>query len=180
MDIETILSLLKKCPSLELFWSAFSCIRTGYRLSLRIQSECRKMRTRITPKTNTSHVVYLMLFWFPIEVFIQYLVLWSFQSISFSLTISFQILCAIFPTRMTILLPLLKILLLKNLLPGQRKYSELVRSSISGLQAVISRNWAIAAKIMTPIKSMTLMFKLLLINTQIISVRISFSQLIMR
>ena len=35
------LALRKKCPYSELFWSAFS----------RIQSECRKMGTRITPNT---------------------------------------------------------------------------------------------------------------------------------
>ena len=29
-----------------------------YRVSLRIQSECGKMRTRITPNTDTFHAVY--------------------------------------------------------------------------------------------------------------------------
>ena len=55
------LSLRKKCPYSELFWSAFSRIRTEYewyRVSLCIQSECGKMRTRITPNTDTFHEVY--------------------------------------------------------------------------------------------------------------------------
>ena len=34
-----------KCPYSELFWSAF----------FRIRTECRKIRTRITPNTNTFH-----------------------------------------------------------------------------------------------------------------------------
>ena len=39
-----------------LFWSAFSRIRTEYR-PLRIQSECGKMRTRITPNMDTFYVM---------------------------------------------------------------------------------------------------------------------------
>ena len=42
------------------FWSVFSCIRTKYReivVSLRIQSECGKRRTRKTPNTDTFHAV---------------------------------------------------------------------------------------------------------------------------
>ena len=63
-------ALRKKCPYLELFWSAFSRIRTEYgetlafglnterySVSLRIQSECRKMRTRIFSYTDTFHAV---------------------------------------------------------------------------------------------------------------------------
>ena len=42
-------SLPEKCPYSELFWSAFS----------RIQSECREMRTRITPNTDTFYAVIL-------------------------------------------------------------------------------------------------------------------------
>ena len=42
-------------PYSESFWSAFSHIRTKYGVSLRIQSECGKMRTRITPNTGTFH-----------------------------------------------------------------------------------------------------------------------------
>ena len=50
----------EKCPYSELFWSAFSLIRTdnGEYLSLRIQSECGKMQTRITPNTDTFYPVY--------------------------------------------------------------------------------------------------------------------------
>ena len=40
-------SLRKKCPYLELFWSAFPSIRTEY----------GKMRNRITPNTNTFQAV---------------------------------------------------------------------------------------------------------------------------
>ena len=43
-------SLHEKCPHSELFWSAFS----------RIQSECGKMRTRITPNTNTFYAMPLI------------------------------------------------------------------------------------------------------------------------
>ena len=46
----------KKCPYSELFWSAFSRIWTRYGVSLRIQSECGKMQTRITPNTDTFYV----------------------------------------------------------------------------------------------------------------------------
>ena len=42
--------LRKKCPYSQLFWSVFS-------VSLRIQSKCGKMRTRITPNTDTFHAV---------------------------------------------------------------------------------------------------------------------------
>ena len=43
-------SLREKCPYSELFWSVFS--RIIYSASLRIQSECRKLRTKITPNTQ--------------------------------------------------------------------------------------------------------------------------------
>ena len=53
-------SLCKKCPYSELFWSTFSRIRTEYgeicRIS-RIQTESGKIRTRITPNTDTFHAV---------------------------------------------------------------------------------------------------------------------------
>ena len=52
-----LIRLRKKCPYSELFWSAFSRLRTEYGVSLRIQSECGKMRTRITPNTDTFHAV---------------------------------------------------------------------------------------------------------------------------
>ena len=52
-------SLREKCPYSELFWSAFSRIRTEYGEILRIQSECGKMWTRITPNTDTFYAVIL-------------------------------------------------------------------------------------------------------------------------
>ena len=48
-----MLSLCKMGPYSELFWSVFSCIRTEYG-----ESECWKIRTRITPNTDTFHLVY--------------------------------------------------------------------------------------------------------------------------
>ena len=45
------LHLRERYPYSELFWSAFSRIRTEYC----IQSECGKMRTRITANTDTFH-----------------------------------------------------------------------------------------------------------------------------
>ena len=51
------LSLLKKCPYLELFWSVLSSIQA------RIQSECGKVRTRITPNTGTFRAVYKKSIW---------------------------------------------------------------------------------------------------------------------
>ena len=57
-----ILSLREKCPDLELFWSAFSCIRTEYgEISLRIQFECGKMRTRINSNTDTFYAMLSLL-----------------------------------------------------------------------------------------------------------------------
>ena len=53
-------SLRKKCPYSELFWSLFSRIRTNterYGVYLRIQSKCGKIRTRITPNTDTFRAV---------------------------------------------------------------------------------------------------------------------------
>ena len=47
-------SLREKCLYSELFWSAFSRIRTEYL----IESECGKMLTRITPNKDTFHAVY--------------------------------------------------------------------------------------------------------------------------
>ena len=55
------MSLRKKCPYLELFWPAFSRIRTEYsvrmRIELIIQSECGEMQDRITPNTDTFYAV---------------------------------------------------------------------------------------------------------------------------
>ena len=55
-------SLRKKCPYSELFWSAFSRIRTEYGaigVSLCIQSECGKMQTRTTRNTEFFHAVHV-------------------------------------------------------------------------------------------------------------------------
>ena len=49
-------SLREKCPYLKLFWSPYSRIRTEYDEILRISPYwvlMRKMRTRITPNTDT-------------------------------------------------------------------------------------------------------------------------------
>ena len=43
-----------KCPYSELFWSVFFRIRTEYVVSLCIHSGCGKIRTRITPNTDTQ------------------------------------------------------------------------------------------------------------------------------
>ena len=54
--------LCEKCPCSDLFCTACSRIRTEYReigVSFRIQSECGKMRTRITPNTETFYAVSL-------------------------------------------------------------------------------------------------------------------------
>ena len=58
LQCNVTLSLCEKCPYWELFWSAFSHIRNEYvEISLRIQSECGKMQTRITPNTDTFYAV---------------------------------------------------------------------------------------------------------------------------
>ena len=49
-------TLRKKCPYLELFWSAFSHIRTEYGEKNR-EYLTGKMRTRITPNTDTFYAV---------------------------------------------------------------------------------------------------------------------------
>ena len=51
----------EKCPYLELYWSIFSRIKNQkrYFVSLRIQYECRKIRTRITPNTDTFYAVFI-------------------------------------------------------------------------------------------------------------------------
>ena len=53
-------ALRKKCTIWSysgLFFPAFGLNTKKYRVSLRIRSECGKMRTRINPNTNTSHTV---------------------------------------------------------------------------------------------------------------------------
>ena len=46
------------CPYSELFWSAFAPTRTKVRISPS-QSECGKMRNRVTPNTDTFYAVNL-------------------------------------------------------------------------------------------------------------------------
>ena len=46
--------------SQKLFWSVFSAFRLNterYGVSLRIQSKCGKMQTRITPNTDTFYAM---------------------------------------------------------------------------------------------------------------------------
>ena len=53
-------TLRKKSPYSELLWSVFSAFGLNterYAVSLGIQSECRKIRTRITPNTDAFYVV---------------------------------------------------------------------------------------------------------------------------
>ena len=50
----------KKCPHSELFWSVFPTFGMNTercRVSVRIQCECGKMRTRITPNMDSFHAV---------------------------------------------------------------------------------------------------------------------------
>ena len=49
--------LHKKCSYSELFWSQNT---ERYSVSLRIQSECAKIQTRITPNTDTFHAVIII------------------------------------------------------------------------------------------------------------------------
>ena len=52
------LTLRKKCPYSELFWSVFSRTWTEeYSVSLRIQSECDEIRIRLTSNTDTFHAL---------------------------------------------------------------------------------------------------------------------------
>ena len=56
------LSLRKNSPRLEFSGPYFPTFRLNterYSVSLRIQSKCRKIRTRITPNTDTFHAVCL-------------------------------------------------------------------------------------------------------------------------
>ena len=52
----SLMTLREKCLYLEFFLSVFTSIRT---ISLRIQSECGKIRTRRTPNTDTFYAVQL-------------------------------------------------------------------------------------------------------------------------
>ena len=51
----------EKCPYWELLWSGFPRIWVEYSGSLRIQSKCEKMPTRITPNTDTCYAVTSMM-----------------------------------------------------------------------------------------------------------------------
>ena len=62
-----LLALHKKCPYSELvrcFFSAFGPSRKSCSVSLRIQSACGKMRTRITAKKDTFYVVWFIIIFF--------------------------------------------------------------------------------------------------------------------
>ena len=55
--------MCKKCLYSELFWSTFSAFGLNtdrYGVSLRIQSECGKMRTKITPNMGTFYAVFIL------------------------------------------------------------------------------------------------------------------------
>ena len=57
-DILVRITLLEKCPHLELFWHPiFPYSYSVYSVSIRIRSECGKMQTRITPNTDTFYAV---------------------------------------------------------------------------------------------------------------------------
>ena len=48
-------------PDSEFFWSVFSCIRTDYSVSLRVQSECGKIRTKKNAKYGQFSLVKCMI-----------------------------------------------------------------------------------------------------------------------
>ena len=56
--MQCCLALHRKSSYSELFWSVFSRIWTEYGEMLRIQSNCVKIRTRITPNKDTFDAVY--------------------------------------------------------------------------------------------------------------------------
>ena len=69
--IQQTLVLRKKCVYSELFWSAFSAFGLNterYGVPFRIQFKCGKMRTRITPNTDTFHAVSFFLFLLPLFI----------------------------------------------------------------------------------------------------------------
>ena len=61
IKLNPTISLHEKCPYSKLLWSVFSRLWTEYGVSVRIQSECEKMRTRITPNKDTFYAVYYCL-----------------------------------------------------------------------------------------------------------------------
>ena len=60
--LENIIFHSVKCPYSELFWSTFSRTRTEYGEILRISPYSVRMRTRITPNTNTCYAVFISRF----------------------------------------------------------------------------------------------------------------------
>ena len=59
----TVTAYRLKCPYSELFWSdfpAFGLNMERYKVSVRIQCECRKIRTRIITNTDTFYAVYVL------------------------------------------------------------------------------------------------------------------------
>ena len=59
------ITLREKCPYLELFWSvspAFELNTERYDVSLRIQIEFGKLRTRLTPNTDTFYAVSILIY----------------------------------------------------------------------------------------------------------------------
>ena len=81
--------LREKSPYSELFCSVLSNIRTEYeryRVSLRIQSECRKTWTRITPNTDTFYAVSWINYWRSLKTAIWtiFLYSWLVKKIGFS------------------------------------------------------------------------------------------------
>ena len=64
-QLHAFLVLRKGCPYSKLFWSAFSAFGLNterYSVSVRLQSEFRKMRTRGTPNTDIIYVVWPLAF----------------------------------------------------------------------------------------------------------------------
>ena len=59
-DLRNSLTLLKKWPYSELFWSAFS---PHFPYSVRMRENAGKMRTRVTPNTDTFYPVYVNSSW---------------------------------------------------------------------------------------------------------------------
>ena len=57
LEIQLNLFLRKKCPCLKFFWSIFSAFGLN-KEKYRIQSECKKIRTKKTPNTNSFYAAF--------------------------------------------------------------------------------------------------------------------------
>ena len=57
LEIQSNLFLRKKCPCLKFFWSIFSAFGLN-KEKYRIQSECKKIRTKKTPNTNSFYAAF--------------------------------------------------------------------------------------------------------------------------